>query len=135
MCHDRSILRFLQCSPNCSYFIKKISDRPENRPRWYNMVQSIKGDYPVYARPSFQPKCFARIGDRASIVAAKTKLIPSCQQFFSLEKQKPRLANSTFCFVCPVVCGGRNRLPYLVLWPKRSRTVTACSLQSRQRFL
>ena len=52
------------------------------------MVQSIKGYYPVYPRPSFQPKCFARIGDGASIVAAKTKLIPSRQQFFLARKTK-----------------------------------------------
>ena len=44
------------------------------------MVQSIKG--------SFQPKCFAGIGDGASIVAAKTKLIPSRQQFFLARKTK-----------------------------------------------
>ena len=68
--------------PLIARILLKITNRPENRPRWYNMVQSIKGDYPVYPRPSFQPKCFARIGDGASIVAAKTKLIPSRQQFF-----------------------------------------------------
>ena len=44
------------------------------------MVQSIKG--------SFQPKRFAGIGDGASIVAAKTKLIPSRQQFFLARKTK-----------------------------------------------
>ena len=65
----------------------------------------------VYPRPSFQPNGFARIGDGASIVAAKTKLIPSRQQFFLAKK--PRPTNSTFCFVCSLVCGERKRFSYL----------------------
>ena len=28
-----------------SCFIKKKTNMPENRPQWYNMVQSMKGDY------------------------------------------------------------------------------------------
>ena len=65
------------------------------------MVQSIKGDYPVYPRLSFQAKCFARIGDGGSIVAAKTKLIPSRQQFFLAWKTKTETCDFDLLFCLP----------------------------------
>ena len=82
------------------------------------MVQRIKGDYPVYPRPSFQPKCFARIGDGGSIVAAKTKLIPSRQQFFLAWKTKTETCEFGLLFCLPGGLRGKEQASLFGLMAK-----------------